>query len=141
MSDDFFSRTGTHTSRKINRGRHSVEFLKRRRSPERITTPERMAVSKIGRRLGGQEPAWMESGEDGVPWLISRARDRISWRDAVGEQLLPAAGQGRRAISLWRAMTKFLASCDMPGSGGEDERDRAHTHSGQMGPPAKKLEW
>ena len=83
----------------------------------------------------------MECGEDGVPRLINRVRDRISLRDVVGGQLLPAAGQGRRAISLWRAKMMFLASWDMPGSRGEDERERVQTHSGQMGPPAKKPEW
>ena len=100
-----------------------------------------MAKSREGRRLSGHELARMECGKDGVPRLIRRLRGRMLKRHAVGRQLLPAAGQGCRAISLWRARMAFLASREMEGSDGEDERESDQTHSGQMGPPAKKLEW
>ena len=100
-----------------------------------------MADSRVGSRYGGQELDGMESGEEGVPRLISRVRVRARLWDVVGEGLLPAAGQGRRARSLWRAKMAFLASWETLGSVGEDVRDRDQTHSGQMGPPAKKLEW
>ena len=83
----------------------------------------------------------MESGEEGVPRLISQVRDRRLLWDVVGRRLLPAAGQGRRARSLWRAKMAFLVSWGTLGSDGKDVRDRDQTHSGQMGPPAKKLEW
>ena len=111
------------------------------RSPVWITSPERMALSRVGRREGGQELARMECGEDGDPPLISRLRGRMLWRVEDVAQLLPAAGQGRRARSLWRAKMAFLASWDTLGSFGEDVGERDQTHSGQMGPPAKKLEW
>ena len=54
--------------------------------------------------------------------------------------LLPAAGEGREAISRWRAKTMSLASDETTHSEGVDEGARAQTHSGQMRPPAKKLE-
>ena len=111
------------------------------RSPVWITSPERMALSRVRRRDGGQELARMECGDDGDPLLIRRLRGRILWRVEDVAQLLPAAGQGRRARSLWRAKMAFLASWDMLGSVGGEVRDRDQTHSGQMEPPAKKLEW
>ena len=84
----------------------------------------------------------MEVGEERDPRLISRVRDRIKLRGVADERLLlPAAGQGRRAASLWRAKMAFLVSRDMQGSAGEIVWERAQTHSGQMGPPAKKPEW
>jgi hypothetical protein len=83
----------------------------------------------------------MECGKEGVPRLIRRLRGRMLKRDADGGPMLPAAGQGRRARSLWRAKMAFLASWDTLGSDGEEVRERDQTHSGQMGPPAKKLEW
>ena len=100
-----------------------------------------MAASRVDRSQEGQELDGMASEEEGVPRLISRVRDRILLRDVVGGQLLPAAGQGRRAISLWRAKMAYLASWGMLGSDGEEVSDRDQTHSGQMGPPAKKLAW
>ena len=106
-----------------------------------MTTPERMAASKAGCRREGQELEGMESGDEGVPRLISRVRDRRLLWDVDGGPLLPAAGQGRRARSLWRAKMEFLASWDVLGSDGEGVSDRDQTHSGQMGPPAKKLAW
>ena len=111
------------------------------RSPVWMTSPERIALSRVGRRDGGQALAGMECGDDVDPLLIRRLRERILWRDEDVAQLLPAAGQGRRARSLWRARMAFLASWGTQGSLGEDMRARHQTHSGQMGPPAKKLEW
>ena len=84
----------------------------------------------------------MEVGEERDPRLISRVRDRIELRGVADERLLlPAAGQGRKADPLWRAKMAFLVSRDMRGSVGEIDWERAQTHSGQMGPPAKKPEW
>ena len=100
-----------------------------------------MADSRVGCRYGGQELDGMERGEEGVPRLISRLRVRARLWDVVGERLLPAAGQGRRGRSLWRARMAFLASWGTQGSLGEDVSARHQIHSGEMGPPAKKLEW
>ena len=128
--------------RRKNSGAQTEGCLRRRESSsEWITTPERMAASRVDRSQEGQELDGMASEEEGVPRLISRVRDlRLCW-GVEGGRLLPAAGHGRRARSLWRDKMAFLASWDTLGSFGEDVRERDQTHSGQMGPPAKKLEW
>jgi hypothetical protein len=82
----------------------------------------------------------MEAGEEGVPRLISRRRDRRSFRDEAGGQVLPAAGRGWRARSRWWARMAFLVSWDVLGAVGAMDSERDQTHSGHMGPPAKKLE-
>ena len=106
-----------------------------------MMAPERRAATKAGCRRDGQELEGMERGEEGVPRLISRERDRRSCRDEAGGPLLPAAGRGCRARSLWRAKMEFLASWFALGTDGERDSDRDQTHSGQMDAPAKKLEW
>jgi hypothetical protein len=141
----FYLRLFIHETEPMVNGcsRAYPERVLRRResSSQRMMAPERRAATKAGCRREGQELEGMECGEEGVPRLISRERDRRSFWDVAGGPLLPAAGQGCRARSLWRAKMEFLASWDALGTGGERESDRDQTHSGQMGPPAKKLAW
>ena len=90
----FVARENTHDRRKYNRSQTEGFLRRRKSSSERITTPERMAASKVGCRREGQKPEGMENGDEGVPRLISRVRDRRSCWDVDGGRLLPAAGQG-----------------------------------------------
>ena len=61
---EIFGRDNAHDSQIYKKCQTEGYLRRRKSSSERITTPERMAASKVGCRMRGQELLGMESGEE-----------------------------------------------------------------------------